>query len=271
MYEEYWGLKEKPFENTPDPRFLYYSKEHEEGLSRLLYVVQGRKGAGMLTGVFGCGKTVLGRALLGELSRSIYQIAFVNNPHLKSVELLRAIARQLGARDLPIKLNEMSSDYFLQVIGDFLTNNIKDGKETLIVIDEAHVITDPEVFEELRLLLNFQFENKFLLTLILMGQPELNERIRRNKQLAQRIAMGYHLGPLTEEETGNYINHRLGVAQVQRQLFIPETIRPIYQNSGGIPRRINQICDMSLLTGFSRKAERIDEEIVREAAEDLGV
>ncbi len=137
MYEKYWGLSEMPFENTPDPKFLYYSPQHEEALSRLLYVVEQRKGAGMLSGVFGCGKTVLGRALFNKLNKNVYQIAFINNPHLKSVELLRAIARQLGADNLPQKITEMSTNHFSEVIGDVLVNNVKDGKETLVIIDEA--------------------------------------------------------------------------------------------------------------------------------------
>lgn len=269
MYEEFWGLTESPFENTPNPRFLYYSNEHQEALFRLLYAVERKKGAAMLTGVFCCGKTVLGRVLLAQLNRNIYQIALINNPFLKPVELLRSIARQLGAEHLPEKLSEMSADYFLQVIEEILVNNVKDGKQTLIVIDEAHVITDNAIFEELRLLLNFQFVDRFLLTLILMRQPELAEKIRRNKQFAQRIAIGYSLGPLSEIETGNYVQHRLKVAGSQRQIFIPQTINSIFQNSGGIPRRINQICDMCLVTGFNYGAQAIDENIVNEAAESL--
>src|SRR3989338_1274163 len=142
MYEEYWGLKEMPFENTPDPRFLYLSPQHEEGMSRLSYAVERRKGAGMLTGVFGCGKTMLGRALFNALNKNVYQIAFINNPHLKSVEFLRAIARQLGAEKLPEKLTEMSTDHFLEIINNILLNNTKDGKETLVIVDEAHIIDD---------------------------------------------------------------------------------------------------------------------------------
>ncbi|MCK5305946.1 MAG: AAA family ATPase [Candidatus Omnitrophica bacterium] len=271
MYEEYWNLTESPFENTPDPRFLYYSKEHEEGLSRLLYAVERRKGAAMLTGVFGCGKTVLGRALLAQLSKNVYQVALINNSHLKSIELLRSIARQLGAENLPEKLTEMSADHFLQVIEEILLNNVRDGKETLIVIDEAHVITDNDIFEELRLLLNFQSEDRFLLTLILMGQPELAERIKKNKQFSQRIAIGYNLGPLNQIETGNYVKHRLKIAGAQKQIFSPESIKPIFKNSGGIPRRINKLCDMCLATGFNYGVRIIDEAIVEEVAESFGV
>jgi len=260
-----------PFENTPDPRFLYYSSQHEEGLSRLLYVVEQHKGAGMLTGVFGCGKTVLARALFNTLNKNVYQTAFINNPHLKSVELLRAIARQLGAENLPEKLNEMSTDHFVEVINNILLDNAKDGKETLVIVDEAHVIDDAEVFEELRLLLNFQIKNRFLLTLLLMGQPELKERIHKNKQLLQRIAMGYHLEPISKDEVSKYITHRLEVAGGNRNIFTDDAFELIFANSGGIPRRINQICDMSLITGFSKKQDRINGEIINEAVDSLGV
>ncbi len=271
MYESYWGLSEKPFENTADPKFLYYSAEHEEGLSRLLYAVEEKKGAALLTGVFGCGKTVLLKALLARLNQNIYQAATVNNPYLKSVEFLRSIARQLGAEDLPEKLSEMSADHFIQVIEEILMNNIKDGKETLIIIDEAQVIKDNDIFEELRLLLNFQLENKFLLTLILSGQPELAERIHKNKQFLQRIAIGHNLNPLTEQEIRNYIEYRLKVSGRTEQIFSPGSIKPIFQNSGGIPRRINQICDMCLMTGFNYGLKAIDEKIVNEVIQSLGV
>jgi general secretion pathway protein A len=271
MYAQYWGLTEKPFENTPDPRFIYYSPEHEEALSRLRYAVEERKGAGMLTGIFGCGKTVLIRALLTQLSRNRYQVGLINSPNLKSVELLRSIARQLGAENLPEKLNEMSTDYFLQVIEKILLNNAKDGKETLVAIDEAHGIIDNEVFEQLRLLLNFQFEDRFLFTLLLAGQPELSDRIKQNKQFYQRIAIGYNLGPLSEKNTASCIEHRLEVAGAKRQIFNPHAMSYIFQNSGGIPRRINQICDMCLIVGLSHKASAIDEKIAAEAVTSLGV
>jgi general secretion pathway protein A len=213
----------------------------------------------------------LARALLSQINKNIYQTALINNPHLQSVELLRAIARYLGAEHLPEKLTEMSADHFLQVIEEMLLNNFKDGKETLVVIDEAHVITDSDIFEELRLLLNFQFENRFLLTLILMGQPELADRIGKNKQFSQRIAIGYSLVPLSEPETAGYIEHRLKVAGAQRQIFSAQAIKSIFQNTGGIPRRINQICDMSLITAFTYGAGAIEENIVKEVVESLGV
>ncbi|MFH1683775.1 MAG: AAA family ATPase, partial [Candidatus Margulisiibacteriota bacterium] len=177
----------------------------------------------------------------------------------------------LGAEGLPEKLSDMSADYFLQVIEEKLLDNVKNGNETVIIIDEAHVIIEPAIFEELRLLLNFQFEDKFLLTLILMGQPELKTRIMQNKQFSQRIAIGYSLGPLSEAETKIYIEHRLEVAGAGRQIFRQESINPIFQNSGGIPRRINQICDMSLMTGFNNEVKDISSKIVNEAVDGIGV
>lgn len=271
MYEKYWGLKESPFENTPDPRFLYYSKEHEEALSRLLYTLERRKGSAMLTGVFGCGKTVLSRSFLTKINRNIYQVALINNPYLKLIEFLRSIARQMGAEGLPEKLTEMSADHFLEVIEKMLLNNAKDGRHTVIIIDEAHVITDNDIFEELRLLLNFQTDDKFLITLILMGQPELAEKIKKNKQFSQRIALGYNLNPLDENDAGHYISHRLKISGCHKELFSSSAMKPIYNNSGGIPRRINQICDMCLMAGFNSQAEIIGEDIVNEAVESIGV
>jgi len=264
MYEEYWGLKEKPFENTPDPRFLYSSGQHDEALSRLVYVVRENKGAGMLTGVFGCGKTLLGRSLLGELEKDVYKVAYLTNPRMEDIDLLRVIAHHLGSPELPVS----KSDILISLEKTF-ANNMRDGKKTVIIIDEAHVIEKDSVFEEIRLLLNYQLEDKFLLTLLLLGQPELKDKVESNKQLLQRIAMRYHLKGLTQGETEKYIKHRLNIAGSTKDIFAPEALRLAFVRSAGIPRRINQICDMSLLTGFSKKVNTIDESIVIEGIESL--
>ncbi|MFH1858178.1 MAG: AAA family ATPase [Candidatus Omnitrophota bacterium] len=260
MYEEHWEFSEPPFENTPDPRFLYLSKQHEEGLTRLFYVVKSRKGAGMMTGVFGCGKTLLGRALMRGLQKSGHRIAFLTNPRLDALELLRMILHELGMTSPPLHKSDV-----LFSLQEILTNNSRDGHETVVVVDEAHAIQSPEIFEEIRLLLNFQLDEKFLITLLLIGQPELKTSIETNKALCQRIAIKFHLGPLNEEETKNYILHRLSIAGRKDSIFSPEAIRLTYEGSGGIPRRINQICDMSLFTGFVHKVAQIDRLIVEEA------
>jgi type II secretory pathway predicted ATPase ExeA len=264
MYETYWNLKELPFENTPDPRFLYRSPQHEEALARMLYAIQYRKGGGLITGVFGCGKTLLVQALLDEISQDRYKTAIVNNPQLEYVELLRAIVRSLKVIELPQKKTELSADYLLEVLSQILQNNMRDGKETVIIIDEAHIIQDERVFEELRLLLNFQLRERFLLTLLLLGQPELKQKIEDNKQLEQRIAIKSNLHPLDLEDTKKYIQHRLAVVGQTEQIFTEGAIRLIQENSGGIPRRINHLCDICLLSGFGKRISLIDEEIIRQ-------
>jgi type II secretory pathway predicted ATPase ExeA len=271
MYEAHWGFTEKPFENTPDPEFLYHSPQHEEGLSRLLYVVSEGKGAGLLTGVFGCGKTLLGRTLFKELDRDIYKTAFIANPFLNYSELLMHIAYNLGARDLPKNKQDILVNVVLERLGEILENNMRDGKKTVVVIDEAHIITDLRVWEELRLLLNFQMDNQFMLTLLILGQPELKQIIDSNKQFAQRLAVKFHLGPLTEEETSDYIAHRLQVAGGSNSLFVPGTHHIIYKKTGGIPRRINHICDLALFAGFGKNADVVDEELINEVSKDVEV
>ena len=212
MYESYWGLSEKPFENTPNPKFFYQSSQHQEGLARLSYVVSERKGAALLTGVFGCGKTLIARALLGDLPTTRYRMVYIANPLMSETELLRGIAHKLNIPNLPDRRSEILMDALLDSIGQALMDNVRDGKDTLIIIDEAHIIRNERMFEELRMLLNFQNEDRFMLTLILMGQPELKEMVDRNKPLAQRIYMGHHLVALTNSESMEYIRHRLTVA-----------------------------------------------------------
>jgi len=269
MYEEYWGLTEKPFENTPDPRFIYYSSQHEEGLSRLLYAVREGKGAAMLTGIFGCGKTLLGRTLLKELDKDTYRTAFIANPYLSYEELLMHIVYNLGYKDLPTRKTEVLVNVILARLSQILENNMRDGKKTVVIIDESHVISDMRVWEELRLILNFQLEDRFLLTLLLLGQPELKESIDANKQFAQRIAVRCHLSNLNEEETNNYLLHRLSIAGRNQPIFTEGAYKLIYKKSGGIPRRINHICDLALFSGFGKGLSIIDEEIIKDASADL--
>ncbi len=270
MYESYWGLREKPFKNTPDPRFLYKSPEHEEVLMKLFYAVEEGLGAAMLTGIFGCGKTVIGYALSERLSNERYAVAFINNPQLEYVELLRAIVRNLKSIQLPTSKLELSTDYLLEILGDTLENNLRDGKETILVIDEAHVIRDERIFEGLRLLLNFQRKDKFLLTLLLLGQPELRQKIEDNKQLEQRIAIKCHLDAFGEEDTRNYIDHRLSVAEGSGSIFDQGALQHIFTHSGGIPRRINRICDLSLLLGMHKELKKVDQETVEDSLRNLG-
>ena len=270
MYQAYWKLNEKPFGNTPDPRFLYPSPQHEDALMKLTYTIVERMGAAMLTGVFGCGKTILGRAIQRDLGADKYRFAFINHPHPEPLDLLREIVRNLRAGALPEKRTEIMADALLELLGSILLDNARDGKETVILVDEAHAITDDRAFEELRLLLNFQQEDRFLLTLLLVGQPELNQKVETLKPFAQRIPIRCHVAQLSPQETPAYIQHRLKVAGVETPLFEPEALAFIHERTGGIPRRINHLCDMTLLSGFGKQATQITLDIVKKTADEFG-
>ncbi len=265
MYEGYWGLKEKPFENTPDPKFLYSSHEHVEALTRLMYTVEERKGAALLTGDYGCGKTVISRRLFETLPPEKYETALVTNPLLSPVEILREICIQLGIKTSP----SWPKTQLLQELNERLYHNLRRHKDTVIIVDEAQSVKDPKTLEELRLLLNFQLNNRFLLTLILIGQPELREIIDKFKQLKQRLAIRYHLNPLNNKDTQKYINHRLEIAGAKNSIFMSSVYDSIWQNSGGVPREINTICDMCLLLGFTKKAKGINQTLVEKAVSGL--
>ena len=170
---------------------------------------------------------------------------------------------------MPQKKTEVLTNVVLESIGEILENNMKDGKKTVVMIDEAHIITDKSVWEGLRLLLNFQTEDKFLLTLLILGQPELKDSVDSNKQLSQRIAIRCHLTSMGFEDTQKYIQHRLEIAGAKKPIFSGEAVHSIFEKSGGIPRRINHICDLALLTGFGRKVDKIDGVIISEVTRDL--
>lgn len=265
MYTAYWGLKEKPFENTPDPKFVYYSQQHEEAMARMLYVVREHKGAALLTGEYGCGKTLLSRLLKAELqAENKYQAVFVLDPRLSGIEFLQEIAYQLGGG--PITQTKIEVSHLLNKL---LCANRQSSRHTVVVIDEAQSIKNPDIFEELRLLLNFQLDNAFLLTIILLGSSELKFMVASMPQLVQRMSVRYHINGLNEWETREYINHRLKIAGASRQLFAEDSCHQIYLCTYGVPRRINTLCDLALLVGFSNKLKIIDKQTVLDINEDM--
>ena len=268
MYESYWGLQAKPFENTPDPRFYYASPQHQEASARMLYCIRERKGAGMLTGVFGCGKTVVSQVILNELNQERYRFAYVANPRLSDLDILRMVAHHLGVVSPPANKADT-----LMALEQIVNDNAKEGRDTVIVIDEAHTIHDAGVFEELRLLLNFQWHDRFLVTLILIGQPELVKVVETNKPFEQRIGIKARLEPLSLEETQAYIFHRLRVAghADPESVFAHDAIASIYDSTGGIPRRINRLCDICLLSGMGLQAQTINAQLIGEEARALTV
>ncbi len=267
MYEGYWKLKEKPFENVADSHFLYHSKKHDEALMRMLYAVEEKKGAAMLTGEYGSGKTVLVKEIMNRLEKQVdnYRTVLIINPAIPQLELLGEIIYQLG-RSIPVEMKKVE---LLRSLNDVLHKNMEEDRHVVVIIDEAQAIGKEEVFEELRLLLNLQMGEGFLLTLLLAGQPELGEKMKRLRQFEQRLSIKYHLSALNQEETKGYIHHRCKVAGAGRELFTDVACNLIYTGSGGIPREINNICDISLLLGAGRKVTQINEEIAKEMIEEL--
>ncbi len=262
-YETYWGVTELPFENVPDPKFYFPAPMHEEALHRLLYGVQTRKGAVMLTGEIGCGKTLLSRELSRHLNSQQYDMAMIANPSFGVEDFLAEILYQLEIEPAKTKVQ------LLHLLNERLLANYKNGRQTIIIVDEAQAIPDDQVFEELRLLLNFQLNNRFLLTLVLMGQPELNNRVMALKQFAQRISIKSHLGAFSQEEAAQYVDFRMKAAHCQREVFSQEALAIIFQRSAGIPRIINRLCDLCLLIGYMDRATIIDEKTAERAAADL--
>ncbi len=262
-YETYWGITELPFENVPDPKFYFPAPMHEEALHRLLYGIQTRKGAVMLTGDIGCGKTLLSRELGLHLTGRQYELALIANPSFGVEDFLTEVVYQLGMEPTRTKVK------LLHMLNDHLLDNHKKDKQTVIVVDEAQAIPDNQVFEELRLLLNFQLNDRFLLTLVLMGQPELNDRMMVLKQFAQRISIKFHLGTFSQEETAQYVGFRMKAAHCQREVFSKEALAIIFQHSAGIPRNINRLCDLCLLIGYMDRATNVDQKTAERAAADL--
>jgi general secretion pathway protein A len=264
MYEAYWELAEPPFDNSPNPKFFYLSPEHEEALVRLVYTVRHRKGCGMLTGEYGCGKTTLSRALIQRLEAERYEIGLLTNPSWSATDFLREALYQLG-----VESQQKSKPELLHLLNDVFFRNYREGRDTVIIVDEAQLIEDDAVFEELRLLMNFQTDDRFLVTLLLIGSPELRERVRRLKHLDQRITIRYHLNTLDYTHTAAYVTHRLKMAGRSTPIFTEEAVKLIFDFTRGTPREINNLCDVALLVGYSKRAKEIGEKIVAEVIKDM--
>ncbi|MFH1577454.1 MAG: AAA family ATPase [Candidatus Omnitrophota bacterium] len=276
MYEQYWNLKEKPFQNTPNPRYLYLSTHHEDALMKLTYVIAQGLGCGMLTGVFGCGKTLLGRSILNDLGSDRYRYAYIINPCVSEpAELLRAIVRGFSPQALPEKKTELLVDPLLEKLHKILIENIQEGRNNVVIIDEAHTIEDMRLFEQMRLILNFQLADKFLLTLLILGQPELRSKVEALKPFDQRVVVRCHLTALEEKDIDKYISHRLKVAGLSESpdglFFDQEAIKVIFQHTGGIPRRINTLCDFILMSGFAKKIKKIDLDFIKSVIKDFNL
>lgn len=245
MYNEYFGFKEAPFNLTPDPRFLFFSEKHQEAFDHLLFGIHERKGFILLTGEVGAGKTTLCRALLEALDER-FQTALILNPCMTGNQLLRAILTELGLKP---KRDRVAC---LESLNQYLLEQLSVGHDVILIIDEAQDLS-MELLEQIRLLSNLETPTRKLLQIVLVGQPELGEKLDQKdlRQLRQRITVRYHLSPLSFDETKVYIHHRLGVSsRTARLSFNRAAFRSIYRYSQGIPRLINAACDKILLYGY---------------------
>jgi general secretion pathway protein A len=267
MYQDYFGFSEMPFHITPNPRFLFLSPTHEEALQHLRYGIEDKKGFIVLTGEVGCGKTTLCRKLLEELeANQKCDTALLLNPRISETQLLRGIMKELGEESKARSKNDL-----LDKMNDLLLERIDQGREIVLIIDEAQNLSF-EVMEMLRMLSNLETYEQKLLQIILIGQPELNAKLKedRLRQLRQRILVHYDLQPLNPAEVQLYIRHRMSLAGSNGQpQFTDRAIRKIAKGSLGIPRMINNLCDKSLLASFIRNGNDVNWWDVRKALKDI--
>jgi type II secretory pathway predicted ATPase ExeA len=263
LYLEHFGLSRKPFAKTPDPAFLFPSEQHAEALARLSHAVEEREVA-VLTGEVGAGKTLLTRALVDAFADRC-RFSFVINPALPPAQLLGAIAEGFGLPPLRRKAEVFSA------LAEHVARVDDEGRFAVVVIDEAQLLAGRGAFDELRLLTNVCADDRALVGLVLVGQPELRGRVteRGGAAFAQRVGVAYHLGPLGEDETARYVAHRLAVAGREAPLFSRGGLAALHRLSGGVPRLVNQYAASALLEGFARDADLLSEDVVEAAAADL--
>jgi general secretion pathway protein A len=268
MYKEFYNLARNPFEITPDPTFLFPTQRHNEALASLYYGVRRHKGFVVMTGEVGTGKTLLVRCLLDLLRHSDVSFAYVFNPRLAPIDFLQYISADLGLNPAGKTKGEL-----LFYLSSYLVERHQSKLTTVLIVDEAHHLSE-DLLEEIRLLTNLETSQQKLLQILLIGQPELDNKLDSAdlRQLKQRIALRCHLEPLSEEETAGYIRRRLqlsGANSHAATIFPDAAIEAIYYHSRGIPRLINTVCEHALLNGFAQRAPMLTRETIEDVACDL--
>ena len=266
LYAEHFHLKEAPFSIAPNPRFLFMSDQHREALAHLLYGIGHDGGFVLLTGEVGTGKTTLCRCLLEKVPEDT-DVAFIINPRLSVVDLLANICDELH---IGYDAERLNNRLLVDAINRYLLDRHAEGRKTVLVIDEAQNL-DADVLEQLRLLTNLETDERKLLQIILLGQPELQDKLNRPelRQLSQRVTARYHLQALSHQDMQAYITHRLGVAGCDQSIFAPSALRFLHRRSQGIPRLINLICDRAMLGAFARGVSRIEKPMIQQAAREV--
>ncbi|WP_341502580.1 AAA family ATPase [Gallaecimonas sp. GXIMD4217] len=266
MYNNYFGLSEPPFSIAPDPRYLYLSQQHREALAHLLYGIQNNSGFVLLTGEVGTGKTTVCRCLLEQLPDNT-ELAVILNPKFSVLELLQAICDELR---IPYPDREERLKYYVDALNQHLLKTHAQGGHTVLIIDEAQNLSG-DVLEQLRLLTNLETNTSKLLQIILLGQPELLDKLEKPelRQLAQRITARFHLGPLSEPELQAYVKHRLSIAGLEGELFSPAIVKRLHRLTGGIPRLVNVLCDRALLGTYVHRHTKVKRSTLEKAAREV--
>ena len=265
MYLSYYNLREAPFNITPDPRFLFFSTKHQEAFNHLLFGIHERKGFIELTGEVGAGKTTVCRKLLEELGPN-YKTALILNPCLTMDQLLQSILIELD-----VQVYGLDRVFYLHALNEFVLEQVNQGNDVVLIIDEAQDLSD-EMLEQVRLLSNLETDHQKLIQIVLMGQPELRDKLAQPtlRQLRQRITVRYHLGPLDLVETAYYINHRLTLAGANgKPRFDEGAVKLVHKYSGGVPRLINAVCDKALLAGFVTQSDTLNKKVIKLAIDEL--
>jgi len=264
MYEAHWNILEKPFQNTTNPKHFFYAETHEEAYIRMLYSVTESKGLMLLTGDGGCGKTFVCKVFFQKMLEQGHNVAFITNPDLDPVEFLQKVLCEYG-----LEYRNKTKVELLKDLQQFVANNTSNNITTILMVDEVQLIDNSKTLEEIRLLLNFESDGRFPLSIILSGKPEFVQTMREVPSLEERVGIQHQLKPLNCKTTGEYIYHRMNKSGCSREVFNTDAIKEIFHISGGVPRQINHICDLALLLGYGSSSVMIDRALVLEAVEDL--
>jgi type II secretory pathway predicted ATPase ExeA len=267
-YLEFYELAQEPFSNAPVSRFYYSSAQHAQALMRLMHAVQSMKGLAILVGDIGAGKTTLARRMLDNLPEDEYEAALLVIIHsgITASWLLRRIALQLGIESPAEEKLALLSQLYQRLVHIY-----EQGKKAVVLIDEAQMLCTREIMEEFRGLLNLEVPERKLISFVFFGLPEIEDNLRLDPPLAQRVALRYRLEPLSEEATEAYVRHRLRLAGATRVPFAPAAISLIHRYSRGTPRLVNTLCDNALFEGFMARAKDVDDKLIDKVARDLAL
>jgi general secretion pathway protein A len=269
MYESYWELQRKPFENDFDSEFCFPSQSYQSALLKMLYVIEQGQGAGMMVGGVGCGKSYLVSQLANELPPQFGPLIHLVFPQMNAEELLAYLAVEMGVSPKSIEGNGSRLDKILKQLETHLSQYVIGGQHPVIVVDEAHTIAEPEVLQALQLLMNFQQHPQKKFSLLLVGERGLLAPVQRLSQLDERISIRCALNPMTREETVGYVEHRLQVAGREKPIFDKSAHSSIFELSQGVPRRINRLCDLSLLVGYAENLTKITSNEIESVSDEL--